>query len=63
MYLFVHYIHAWYPWRSKEDVGSPRAGARDGCGPFFGCWDEKPGRLQEHPGLLTTEPLFRSLKV
>lgn len=22
-----------------------------------------PGGLQEHPGLLTTEPLFRSLKV
>lgn len=21
------------------------------------------GRLQDHPGLLTTEPLFRSLKV
>lgn len=29
-YLSVHHLHAWYPQRSEQSVGSPGTGVTDG---------------------------------
>lgn len=29
-------MHAWYPWRSEESVGSPVTGVTDDCEPPYG---------------------------
>lgn len=48
--MSVHYVYAWYPWRSEEDVRSPENGAVDWFKQPFGCWESSqvPCRGSKH---------------
>lgn len=34
--IFMHHIHAWYPWRSEEGTGFPGTGVIDGVNHYVG---------------------------
>lgn len=34
--VHVCHVYAWWPWRSKEGIGSPEIGLKDGCQPTCG---------------------------
>ena len=39
----------------KERLPDPLDGVTDGCEPLCGCWETKPGPLEEQPVHLPTE--------
>lgn len=53
--MCLHHVHACCLWRPEDGVRSAGTGVRDGYGPLCGCWELKPGLMQEKPLLLTSE--------
>lgn len=57
MCMFVHCVHAWYPWRLQDSIHSPETGVT--CELPCRHWEMNLSPLEEQPELLTAKlPLW-----
>lgn len=47
----VYHVHAWCLWRWEEDIRFLGMLVTVGCEPLHGCYNQKPGTLEEQPSL------------
>lgn len=55
VYIYVHYMCAWYLWGPEEGIRSLGIGVTDGCKPPCGCWKLNLGSLEEKSVVLTAK--------
>jgi hypothetical protein len=56
-------MHAWYPQRPAEGIGSPGTTVRNSCELPSGCQELNLDPLEEQPLLLITEPSLPPLNL
>jgi hypothetical protein len=49
----MHYMHASFPQRSEEGLGSPETGVTDICGSPHGFWEQNPRSSEKEATWIT----------